>query len=200
MSETVSYQVVTFRVGDDEFAADIMAVERVLRYVEPTAVPNLPEWVEGVLEYEGRVVPVIDLTRRFGIVPERGADRSAGGGSVARRIIVFAIGNDWVGAVVDAVLEVVMIPEKRLSPPPALFRGLSAEYLRGLVRSADAPRGAGASTMGGRLLIFLEVERLLSATERLVLERAMHDSERTDEPDAAAAPGASRERAEEADA
>lgn len=202
MSTTDSHQVVTFRVGEDEFAADIMAVERVLRYVEPTGVPNLPEWVEGVLEYEGRVVPVIDLARRFEIAREGGEGQDAGSGGMARRIIVFAVGDDWVGAVVDSVLEVVMIPGARISPPPALFRGLSAEYLRGLVRRADAPRGASAatSTRGG-LLIFLEIQRLLSATERLVLERAIHAAQESEAAggDATSRPG-KRRRAERSDA
>jgi purine-binding chemotaxis protein CheW len=174
MSENTSHQVVTFRVGEDEFAADIMAVERVLRYVQPTVVPNLPEWVEGVIEYEGRVIPVIDLARRFEIEREVGAGEGSDGGASTRRVIVFAVGDEWIGAVVDSVLEVVVIPEDRLSPPPAIYRGLSAEFLRGLVRRADARRVAAQAPEGG-LLIFLEVERLLSATERLVLQRAMAD-------------------------
>ena len=176
MSENTSHQVVTFRVGDDEFAADIMAVERVLRYAQPTVVPNLPEWVEGVIEYEGRVIPIIDLARRFEIERPDGASESSDGGATTRRVIVFAVGDEWIGAVVDSVLEVVVIPADRLSPPPAIFRGLSAAYLRGLVRRADAKRGGTASGAAGSLLIFLEVERLLSATERLVLERAMAES------------------------
>ena len=200
MSETRSYQVVTFRVGDDEFAADIMAVERVLRYVEPTTLPNLPEWVDGVIEYEGRVVPVIDLARRFEIARESAEADGSEGGGMTRRVIVFAVGDDWIGAVVDAVLEVVVIPEDRLSPPPALFRGLAAEYLRGLVRRAEAPRGAGASAVSDGLLIFLEVQRLLSATERLVLERAMVEARPAAGVDRADDPAASERPAEETDA
>src|SRR5581483_1847383 len=61
MSVATAQQVVTFRLADDYFAADIFAVERVLRYTRPTPVPNLPDWVDGVIEYQGRVVPVIDL-------------------------------------------------------------------------------------------------------------------------------------------
>jgi purine-binding chemotaxis protein CheW len=181
MSEKTSQQVVTFRVGDDEFAADIMAVERVLRYVQPTVVPNLPEWVEGVIEYEARVIPVIDLARRFEMERSRASDETlgGGGGGATRRVIVFAVGDEWIGAVVDSVLEVVVIPDERLSPPPAIFRGLSAEYLRGLVRRAGSKGGVGGKGAGapdGSLLIYLEVEKLLSATERLVLERAMEQS------------------------
>lgn len=155
MTAPAVQQVVTFRVVEDHFAADIAAVERILRFEPLARVPNLPEWVEGVLEYQGRVVPVIDLRRRFEL---DGAEaRAAGEG----RVIVFVIGAEWVGAIVDAVLEVTAIPATQVTPPPSLFRGLSADYLRGLVRR------------DGRLHLFLEVERLLTATERLRLERGL---------------------------
>jgi purine-binding chemotaxis protein CheW len=153
MTAPTVQQVVTFRVAEEHFAAEISAVERILRYEPSITVPHLPEWVDGVLEYQGRVVPVIDLRRRFEL---DGADARAEGEG---RVIVFAIGTEWIGAVVDAVLEVTAIPAEQVTPPPALFRGLSADYLRGLVRR------------DGRLLIFLEVDRLLTATERLRLER-----------------------------
>ena len=58
-------QIVTFRLGDDLFAADINSVERVLRYKQPSPVPNVPEWIEGVIEYQKRVLPVVDLRARF---------------------------------------------------------------------------------------------------------------------------------------
>ena len=158
MSVGTAQQVVTFRLADDYFAADIFAVERVLRYTRPTSVPNLPDWVDGVIEYQGRVVPVIDLRRRFSIAESEVRPETGG------RIIVFAVGDDWIGGVVDAVQEVMMLPEAQIAPPPPLFRGLSAEYLRGLVRRE------------GKLFIFLEVQRLLTATEVLVLERALKDA------------------------
>ena len=58
-------KLVTFRLGDDHFAADVHAVERVLRYTVPTSVPDMPEYIEGVMDYLGRVVPVVNLRRRF---------------------------------------------------------------------------------------------------------------------------------------
>jgi purine-binding chemotaxis protein CheW len=116
-------------------------------------VPNLPAWMEGVLEYESRVVPVIDLRRRFGLDEE-------GRPQAGVRIIVFRAGEEWLGALVDAVLEVVNIDPAHLSPPPPLFRGLKAEYVRGLMHR------------DGRMIILLEMARLLTATEHLELQRA----------------------------
>ena len=160
MTDTTAQQVVTFRLGDDQFAVDISTVERVLRYTRPTAIPQLPEWIEGVIEYEGRAVPVIDLRRRFGL--RRAAPR------LETRVILFTVGEEWIGAVVDAVLEVTTLGPQQLTPPPALFRGLSAEYLRGLVRTES------------RLLIFVEISRLLTATERLELQRLTEEGSQDD--------------------
>ena len=149
---TVAQQLVTFRLGEDYFAADIYSVERVLRYQPPTPIPNVPEWVEGVIEYRGRIIPVIDLRLRFGL--DRVEPRPES------RILVFSVGNDWIGAIVDAVLEVATPTSDELAPPPPLFRGLSAEFLRGVVRRND------------RLIVFLEVTKLLTTDERVAIERA----------------------------
>lgn len=154
----VGQQLVTFRLGDDFFAADIYSVERVLRYQPPTPIPNVPEWVDGVIEYRGRIIPVIDLRLRFGL--ERIEPRPES------RIVVFSVGNDWIGAIVDAVLEVASPTADQLAPPPPLFRGLSAEFLRGVVRRND------------RLIVFLEVTKLLTTDERLVLEHAAQGATR----------------------
>jgi purine-binding chemotaxis protein CheW len=148
----IAQQLVTFRLGDDLFAADIYSVERVLRYQPPTPIPNVPEWMDGVIEYRGRIIPVIDLRVRFGLERMPRGPQS--------RILVFSVGNDWIGAIVDAVLEVASPTSDELAPPPPLFRGLSAEFLRGVVRRND------------RLIVFLEVTKLLTTDERLVLERA----------------------------
>ena len=149
---TIAQQLVTFRLGDDYFAADIYSVERVLRYQPPTPIPSVPEWVDGVIEYRGRIIPVIDLHLRFGLerVPPKPESR----------ILVFSVGSEWIGAIVDSVLEVSSPTAEQLAPPPPLFRGLSAEFLRGIVRRGD------------RLIVFLEVTKLLTTDERVVLERA----------------------------
>jgi purine-binding chemotaxis protein CheW len=156
MSVATAAQIVTFRLGEDLFAADINDVERVLRYTEPTPVPNVPDWVQGVIEYRSRVVPVIDLRIRF--------ELEATPPSNTTRLMVLSSDGEWIAAVVDAVLEVVPLGEAQLAPPPPLFKGLSAEFLRGILRRHD------------RLVIVLDVARLLATRERLEFDRALLES------------------------
>lgn len=145
-------QLVTFRLGDDAFAADIFSVERVLRHAKPRPLPDLPSWMEGVIDYQGRVVPVIDLRARFGAAGER---------PDSARILVCVVGDDWIGLTVDAVHDVATIGVAEVEPPPAVFRGLAREYLKGLVRRADT------------VLVVLDVVHLLTSQERLQLARAL---------------------------
>jgi purine-binding chemotaxis protein CheW len=145
-------KLVTFSLGDDRFAADIFSVERVLRFTKPRPVPDLPAWMEGVIDYQGRVVPVVDLRARFGA----GGERPEGA-----RIVVCVVGDDWIGMTVDEVQEVSTIDASRMEPPPPLFRGLARDYLRGLVRKDDG------------VLIVLDVAHILTSQERLQLEKAL---------------------------
>ncbi len=145
-------QIVIFRVADDWFAADVFSVERVLRYKPPTAIPNVPDWIVGVIDYQQRVVPVIDLRRRFELPSVPPASET--------RILIFSADGEWIGAVADAVVEVTALDEGAITAPPPIFRGLAAEYLRGLVRRSD------------RLVILLDVSRLLSTTDQLTLDQA----------------------------
>ena len=149
MTTDAVQQLVTFRLGDDQFAVDIFVVERVLRYTAPAVVPNLPSWIDGILQYGGRVVPLIDLRTRFGMPrldprPEH-------------RILVLAIGEELLGVTVDSVHEVISVTSEDIASPPPLFRGLNAEYLRGLVHTE------------GSMIIFLDVARVLTSSELLEL-------------------------------
>lgn len=158
MTAPATSQIVTFRLGEELFAADIFSVERVLRYIAPTPVPNVPEWIEGVIDYQGRVVPVINLRRRFEM-PK--APVAADG-----RILVLSVDDEWVAATVDGVLDVSALDGSRLAPPPALFKGLAASYVRGVVRRGD------------RLVVFLDVPNLFATDERIVLERPSEEPAR----------------------
>jgi purine-binding chemotaxis protein CheW len=152
-------QLVTFRVGEELFAADVMSVERVLRYTAPRPIPNVPAWLEGVIDYGGRVVPVIDMRARF----ELGAATRR----ESARILIVVAGDDWIGAIVDGVDEVLSVPSDRLASPPAFFKGLAKSYLRAIVRpeSEDGP-----------VIVVLDAAQLLTARERIVLEQAVADA------------------------
>jgi purine-binding chemotaxis protein CheW len=152
MTAVSAQQLVIFRLGEDQFAVDIFAVERVLRYRAPAIVPNLPPWIDGVIEHGERVVPLIDLRTRFGM--PRLSPRPE------HRILVLAVGEDLLGVTVDSVHEVMSVAPEDIAAPPPLFRGLNADYLRGLVYGE------------GSLIIFLDVARVLTSSELLELTQA----------------------------
>lgn len=151
MSATLAAtRIVTFRLGEHLFAADINAVERVLRTEGIRAIPDMPDWMEGVIDHAGSVVPVIDLRRRFGLPVASAAPQA--------RLVVCQGAGAHAAVRVDAVLDVRPVSPDDVSDPPALFRGLAGAYLKGLTRRQ------------GQLVVMLDLDRLLSATEPLALD------------------------------
>lgn len=145
-------QLVTFRVGGEEFGLDVFAVHEILRWEAPTPMPKAPAFVEGVLDVRGTLVPVVDLRRRFE-VPAAEADADT-------RIILVDFAGERLGVVVDAVTEVMRVAETAVAPPPKYVKGMAPEYLRGLVRLPE------------RLVVLLDIERILSSEERIALAEA----------------------------
>ncbi len=143
-------QLVTFNVGEEEFGVEILAVREINRMMEITRVPHAPPFVEGVINLRGRVIPVVDLRKRFGL------------GAIERdkntRIVVVELGDKVVGFLVDSVSEVLRVPEDLVEPPPPIVGGIDREYLDGVVKLED------------RLLILLDLKKLLGSDEREELE------------------------------
>ncbi|HJA77889.1 chemotaxis protein CheW [uncultured Desulfovibrio sp.] len=138
-------QLVTFSIGEEEFGVNILKVQEIIRTMEITKVPRAPDFVEGVINLRGKVIPIIDLRRRFGLAP-RGHDKNT-------RIIVIEINNIIVGFVVDAVSEVLRIPASTVEPPPPVVAGVESDYVSGVGKLQD------------RLLIMLDLDRLLSSED-----------------------------------
>lgn len=138
-------QLVTFSIGEEEFGVNILKVQEIIRTMEITKVPRSPEFVEGVINLRGKVIPIIDLRRRFGLASKAG-DKDT-------RIIVIEINSVIVGFVVDAVSEVLRIPAGTVEPPPPVVAGVESDYISGVGQLKD------------RLLIMLDLDRLLSTED-----------------------------------
>lgn len=145
-------QLVTFRVAGQEFAFNIFQVERILRYESPAPLPKAPDFLEGILQYQGAPVPVIDLRKRLGVDAPLKDDT---------RIIVLDWDDGKIGFVVDTVTEVMQIGAGDVSAPPAIVKGLAAEYITGLVGRES------------RTIIVLNTAKLLASKEKLALTTAM---------------------------
>ncbi|MDR2050954.1 MAG: chemotaxis protein CheW [Deltaproteobacteria bacterium] len=138
-------QLVTFSIGEEEFGVDILKVQEIIRTMEITKVPRAQAFVEGVINLRGKVIPIIDLRRRFNL-PSKTHDKHT-------RIIVIEINNMIVGFVVDSVSEVLRIPAGTVEPPPAVVAGMESDYISGVGKLHD------------RLLILLDLDKLLSSAD-----------------------------------
>lgn len=139
-------QLVTFVVGTEEFAVPILSVQEINRMMQITRVPQSPAFVEGVINLRGKIIPVIDLRRRFG--QDGRAD------SADSRIIVVEVSGHVLGFTVDRVNEVLRIDSAIVEPPPAMVCGVNTDYVQGVGKLED------------RLLILLDLDRLFGAAER----------------------------------
>ncbi len=156
MSEHVTedlLQLVSFVIENEEFGIDILRVQEIIRPVEITRVPNSPSFVEGVINLRGRIVPVVDLRKRFGL-PEREQDQHT-------RIIVVELIDRVVGFMMDAVKEVIRVDRSVIEPAPELAIGIDTDYIKGVAKLED------------RLLILLELEEVLTEDEK----NAVRDAE-----------------------
>jgi purine-binding chemotaxis protein CheW len=149
MSQGDDIQVVVFRVGGQDFAFNIFHVQRILRYERPAPLPKAPPFLEGVLNVQGAVVPVIDLRKRFELPRAEAGEET--------RTMILEVEGAGVGAVVDAVVEVLRVSAAQVTPPPPVVRGLAAEYIQGII------------SLAGRTVILLQTARLLTSSERIAL-------------------------------
>jgi purine-binding chemotaxis protein CheW len=157
-------QFVTFQVGDEECGVDIRSITEVIRPLKITPLPRMPEFIEGVVNLRGMIIPIVDLRKRFALsqivdnprkmrmLITNGAISGASG-----------TGRELLGLVVDSVQEVLHISRKDIGLAPEAARGKHAGFITGMGK------------VGDRLIILIDSSRILSQQERSALAEASHD-------------------------
>ena len=146
-------QLVVFELGDESYGVDISRVQDINRMQEITEIPHAPESVVGVINLRGRVIPVIDLRKRFGL-PEAVHTKDT-------RIVVVHLEGNLIGVIVDAVSQVLRIPTDIVEPPSPVLAGVDSKYLRGIAKLDD------------RLVILLDLDFVLSRREQEAISEVL---------------------------
>jgi purine-binding chemotaxis protein CheW len=138
-------QLVSFKIANEEFAVDILNVQEINKMTQITKVPNAPDFVEGVINLRGRVIPIIDLRTRLRL-EKKEYDKDT-------RIVVVEISNKTIGFIVDAVREVLRIPKNITEAPPELVSGIDSEFIKAVGKLED------------RLLILIDLNKIITLDE-----------------------------------
>jgi purine-binding chemotaxis protein CheW len=142
---TGDLELLSFRVADQEYSVDIMSVREIRGWTRATSLPHAPDYVRGVINLRGSVLPVVDLAARLGIESGDPTERSV--------IIVVDVGGRAVGLRVDAVSDILSIPAGDLQTPPELLADQAVAFIRAL------------TIVEGRMIRVLDVRRVLPAVE-----------------------------------
>ena len=146
-------QLVVFELGDESYGVDISRVQDINRMQEITEIPHAPESVVGVINLRGRVIPVIDLRKRFGL-PDAVHTKDT-------RIVVVHLEGNLIGVIVDAVSQVLRIPADIVEPPSPVLAGVDSKYLRGIAKLDD------------KLVILLDLDFVLSRREQEAISEVL---------------------------
>jgi purine-binding chemotaxis protein CheW len=145
-------QIVGFRIGNETYGVRIGSVREIVRVPEITAVPSAPDSIEGVINLRGKIIPVMDLRKRFGLT-EITTDKK-------NRILVVEVDNKLLGLIVNSASEVLKIPPSEVEAPGSVFADGASGYV------------TGVGKLKGRLIILLDISKLLHRPELKRLEEA----------------------------
>ncbi|HKV04955.1 MAG TPA: chemotaxis protein CheW [Candidatus Acidoferrales bacterium] len=138
-------QLVGFRIGRETFGVPIAMVREIVRVPEITAMPNAPEYIEGVINLRGRIIPIVDLRKRFGEIVEERSKKS--------RIVVVEVESRAIGLMVNSASEVLRIPPSEIEEPHNVFKEGELNYV------------TGVGKLNGRLVILLDLGKILQRGE-----------------------------------
>ena len=148
-------QLVVMEISGERYGVSIGAVSTIIRMQEVTSIPRTPSFVEGVINLRGSIIPVIDLRKRFGL--------PVGELTKASRIVVVEAADQMIGMMVDSVCETLKLPQSAIEPPSPIVVNVDSAYVRGVGKQ------------DGRLVILLDVEKVLTVKETDLLSKIKAD-------------------------
>lgn len=148
-------QLVVFELAGEHFGVEISTVESIIKMQAITRMPHTPDFIEGITNLRGSILPVIDLCKRLGMDMRRQEERSERDN---RRIVVINIDQRLIGMIVDAVEEVLKINSETVSAPPPMVTSVNSAYVTGIAKVNE------------RLVILLDLRKVLSTQETGALE------------------------------
>ncbi len=140
-------KILIFSINGEYYATNIMEVERILGYEKSTKIPDSPQFVEGVINYEGKILPVITLSKRFNLPFSEIQEES--------KIIVAKQNHSKIGIIVDFVSEVKDVKTDSIEDSPEIISGISKRYIKGLIK------------IDGRIIIYLNLSAILTEEEKI---------------------------------
>ena len=154
MAATTIREFLAFKLGDEEYGIDILRVQEIRSYEQPTRMANAPTFIMGVINLRGVIVPIIDMRIKFNL-----AEVTYDTFTV---VIVLTIGKQVVGMVVDGVSDVITLTPEQLRPVPEFSSTIGSDHLLAIGSVAD------------RMLILLDIEKLMSSSEMGLIAQTTH--------------------------
>ena len=148
--EAVGHEFLAFTLGNEEYGIDILKVQEIRGYENPTRIANAQDFIKGVINLRGLIVPIVDMRIKFNLGEAKYDNLTV--------VIILNIGGRVVGIVVDSVSDVITLHPEQIKPAPTMTSALDASYLVGL------------GTVDQRMLILVDIDKLMSSSEMGLLD------------------------------
>ena len=143
----------TFFLGGEEYGIEILSVQEIIGMMPITSVPGTPDYICGIINLRGKVIPVVDIRKKFGMDSKESDSETC--------IIVVNIQGVEAGAVVDRVSEVLHIADEDIAPPPSFGKGIEIDFIKGIGKSQS------------KVKILLDIDRIISSDQILQMQRVV---------------------------
>jgi purine-binding chemotaxis protein CheW len=145
-----STQIVCFKIGNEEYGIDILKVQEIQKMPQITLLPKAADFILGVIDLRGKILPIIDMSRRFGIEGDNTTEKA--------RAIIVNIKDKKVGLAIDSVSHVIKVDSTDIEPPPPIVKGISGKYIIGIAKVNDD------------FIVILDIDRIFATSELKVLD------------------------------